>query len=39
LLWNNFGIFWVSVYIALAAILTLISLSQLTETQGSDLME
>ncbi|MBT3461933.1 MAG: MHS family MFS transporter, partial [Gammaproteobacteria bacterium] len=30
LLWNNFGIFWVSVYIALAAILTLISLSQLT---------
>ena len=39
LLWNNFGIFWVSVYIALAAILTLISLSQLTETQGSDLTD
>jgi metabolite-proton symporter len=39
LLWNNFGIFYVSVYIALAAILTLISLSQLTETKGSDLTD
>ena len=39
LLWNNFGIFYVSVYIALAAILTLTSLSQLTETKGSDLTD
>ena len=39
LLWNNFGIFYVSLYIALAAVLTLLSLSALTETQGKDLTE
>jgi fucose permease len=39
LLWNNFGIFYVSLYIALAAALTLLSLSALTETQGKDLTE
>ena len=39
LLWNNFGIFYVSLYIALAAALTLLSLSALTETQGRDLTE
>lgn len=37
LLWRDFGIFFVSVYIMLAAILTLWSLSQLEETQGSSL--
>ncbi len=37
LLWRDFGIFYVSVYIMLAAILTLWSLSQLDETGGSSL--
>ena len=37
LLWRDFGIFYVSVYIMLAAILTLWSLSQLDETGGSNL--
>ena len=37
LLWRDFGIFFVSVYITIAAILTLWSLSQLEETQGSSL--
>ena len=37
LLWNEFGIFYVSVYIAIAALLTLWSLSQLEETKGSSL--
>jgi len=37
LLWRDFGIFFVSVYIMIAAILTLWSLSQLEETQGSSL--
>ena len=37
LLWRGFGIFFVSVYIMIAAILTLWSLSQLEETQGSSL--
>lgn len=37
LLWRDFGIFFVSVYIVIAAILTLWSLSQLEETQGSSL--
>ena len=37
LLWRDFGIFYVSVYIMIAAILTLWSLSQLEETQGSSL--
>jgi len=39
LLWNQYGIFFVSLYIGLAAILTLLSLSMLTETQGRDLMD
>ena len=39
ILWIEYDIVWVSVYIALAAILTLMSLSQLTETQGSDLTD
>ena len=37
LLWNKFGIFYVSVYIAIAALLTLWSLSQLEETKGNSL--
>ena len=37
LLWNEFGIFYVSVYIAIAALLTLWSLSQLEETKGNNL--
>jgi MFS family permease len=37
LLWNEFGIFYVSVYIGIAALLTLWSLSQLDETKGSSL--
>ena len=37
LLWNEFGIFYVSVYIAIAAVLTLWSLSQLEETKGNSL--
>ena len=34
---TNFGIFWVSVYIAIASILTFISVVFLTETYKSDL--
>ena len=37
LLWDSFGIFYVSVYIAIAAVLTLWSLSHLEETKGSTL--
>jgi len=37
MLWKNFGIFWVSVYIACAALLTLLSVMALTETYKSDL--
>jgi hypothetical protein len=37
LLWKNFGITYVSVYIAFAAVLTLLSLSLLEETQGKSL--
>ena len=37
LLWSSFGIFYVSVYIAIAALLTLWSLSNLEETKGSTL--
>ena len=37
MLWKNFGIFWVSVYIAYAALLTLLSVMALTETYKSDL--
>jgi len=37
LLWNDYGIIWVSVYIAFASLLTLISVLSLTETYQSDL--
>ncbi|MBT3427919.1 MAG: MHS family MFS transporter [Gammaproteobacteria bacterium] len=37
LLWTQFDIFYVSLYIAAAAVLTLISLAMLTETSGVDL--
>ena len=37
LLWNEYGIVWVSAYIALAAVLTIISVLMLTETHGTDL--
>lgn len=37
LLWSSFGIFYVSVYISIAALLTLWSLSHLEETKGSTL--
>ena len=37
MLWKNFEIFWVSVYIACAALLTLVSVMALTETYKSDL--
>ncbi|MFM1896216.1 MAG: hypothetical protein RLZZ385_1290 [Pseudomonadota bacterium] len=37
LLWNSYGIIWVSVYIALAAVLTLWSVWMLTETRGTDI--
>ena len=37
LLWNDYGIIWVSVYIAFASLLTLISVLFLTETFQSDL--
>ena len=39
LLWKNYDIFWVSVYIAFASILSLISVNFLTETYKSDLNE
>jgi MFS family permease len=37
LLWNSYGIFYVSVYIGLATVLTVISVLMLTETHGTDL--
>ena len=37
LLWKDYGIFWVSVYIAFAALLTLLSVMALTETYQTDL--
>jgi len=37
LLWKDYGIFWVSVYIALASLLTLFSVMALTETYQTDL--
>lgn len=37
LLWNQYGIFYVSVYIALAGVLTLLSVWFLTETHGTDI--
>ena len=39
LLWKNYDIFWVSVYIAFASILSLISVYFLTETYKSNLNE
>jgi len=36
-LWTEFDIFWVSVYMALSALLTLLSVMALTETYQSDL--
>ena len=36
-LWTDFDIFWVSVYIAIASILTLLSVMSLTETYKADL--
>ena len=38
-LWTDFDIFWVSVYIAIASILTLLSVMSLTETYRTDLNE
>ena len=38
-LWTDFNIFWVSVYIAIASILTLLSVMSLTETYKTDLNE
>ena len=37
LLWKDYGIFWVSVYIAFASLLTLFSVMALTETYQTDL--
>ena len=37
LLWKDYGIFWVSVYIAFASLLTLLSVMALTETYLTDL--
>ena len=39
LLWKNYDIFWVSVYIAFASILSLISVYMLTETFQKDLSD
>jgi MFS family permease len=36
-LWNNYGIFWVSVYISSASLLTVFSVMSLTETFQTDL--
>jgi len=36
-LWNNYGIFWVSVYISFASLLTLLSVMALTETYQTNL--
>ena len=38
-LWNNYGIFWVSVYIAFASMLTLFSVMALTETYQNNLSD
>ena len=38
-LWTDFDIFWVSAYIAIASILTLLSVMSLTETYKTDLNE
>ena len=39
LLWKNYDIFWVSVYIAFASLLSLVSVYFLTETYQKDLNE
>ncbi len=39
LLWKNYDIFWVSVYIAFASLLSLLSVYFLTETYQTDLSE
>ena len=39
LLWNNYGIFWVSVYIAFASLMTLFSVMALTETYQNNLSD
>ena len=39
LLWKNYDIFWVSVYIAIASLLSLLSVYFLTETYQTDLNE
>ena len=38
-LWNNYGIFWVSVYISFASFLTLLSVMALTETYQNNLSD
>ena len=38
-LWNNYGIFWVSVYIAFASLLTLFSVMALTDTYQNNLSD
>ena len=38
-LWNNYGIFWVSVYISFASFLTLLSVMALTETYQKNLSD
>ena len=38
-LWNNYSIFWVSVYIAFASLLTLFSVMALTETYKNNLSD
>ena len=37
MLWKNYGIFYVSVYMALAAVATIVCVSLLTETSGNEL--
>ena len=37
MLWNTYGIFYVSVYMAVAAVATIVCVSLLSETSGSDL--
>ena len=37
MLWKNYGIFFVSVYMALAAVATIVCVSLLTETSGNEL--
>ena len=38
-LWNNYGIYWVSVYISFASLLTLFSVMALTETYQNNLSD